>query len=213
MGERSKYQPFRGSKICNSPDPLEMVSKLKPMEVYIADLDRLQEVGDNFKIIRQISRKTKTMVDIGVKTENDLEKCAGIANTIILGTETASFDLIEKATRCYPEKVNISIDIKHGKVLTRDRKMETSPLEIISSLNEYDIDDIIILDLDKVGTCTGIDMELFRRIVGISSHNIMAGGGIRDMKDINSLQEIGVIGALVATALHNGNIPLELINP
>ena len=210
-GERLKYQPFHGSKICTSSDPLEMITELKPHEVYIADLDRLQRIGENFETIEQITAITKTMVDIGVETKEDIVKCAGIADTVILGTETASLDLIERAVHSYPGRINVSIDIKSGKVLTKDRKMGKEPLELIRSMNEYDIKDIIILNLDKVGTGQGIDAELFCNIVRISKHNIMAGGGIRDMSDINILKDLGVGGALVATALHNGKIPLELI--
>ena len=96
-GERSKYQPVTGSKVCNSSAPLEIIQVLSPREVYIADLDRLQHQGDNFELIEKISGKTRTMADIGAENMNDIEKCAKISDTVILGTETASFDLIEKA--------------------------------------------------------------------------------------------------------------------
>jgi phosphoribosylformimino-5-aminoimidazole carboxamide ribotide isomerase len=69
----------------------------------------------------------------------------------------------------------------------------------------------VLFRSDKVGTGAGIDVELLRKIVGLSSHNILAGGGIRDMSDINALKEIGAGGALVATAVHNGRIPVEFI--
>ncbi len=207
-GERAKYQPIQ-SKVCSSSNPLEIVSALKPAEVYIADLDRLQHFGDNFELIKKISAKAKTMVDIGAENLDDVRKCAELTNTVILGTETASLDLIKTAAEQFPGGINVSIDIKNGEVLTKDTRIE--PHELIKLLNGYDIRDIIILELSKVGTSAGIDTDFLRGVVKLSKHSVLLGGGIRDMADINALKEIGVGGALVATAVHNGKILVELI--
>src|SRR3990170_1642069 len=85
-GERAKYRPFEGSRICRSSAPHDILSAISPKEVYIADLDRLQHLGDNYELVRKISKKTRTMVDIGAADMDDVEKCAIIAHTIILGT-------------------------------------------------------------------------------------------------------------------------------
>jgi phosphoribosylformimino-5-aminoimidazole carboxamide ribotide isomerase len=211
-GERSKYRPVEGSKACNSSDPLEIISAICPSEVYIADLDYLQHLGDNFELIKKISGKTKTMVDIGVKDLDDARKCAGIADTVIVGTETASLEVIEKAAIQFPGRINVSIDMKNGMVLTKDQKMEVQPEELVRRLNEFDLKDIIILDLGKVGTNTGIDKYFLKKVAGLSTHSILAGGGIKDLGDIEALKESGIDGALVATAVHNGKIPIDLIH-
>ncbi len=207
-GERAKYQPIQ-SKVCSSSNPLEIVSELKPAEIYIADLDRLQHFGNNFELIKKISAKAKTMVDIGAENMDDVRKCAEIAKTVILGTETASLDLIKTAAEQFPGSINVSIDIKNGEVLIKDTRIE--PHELVKLLNGYDIRDIIILELSKVGTSAGIDTDFLHSVVELSTHNVLLGGGIRDMADINALKEIWVSGALVATAVHNGKIPVKLI--
>ncbi len=210
-GERNTYRPVQGSRICSSSDPMDIISTLCPEEVYIADIDRLQHFGDNFELIKKISKKTRTMVDIGVEDMNDLGKCAGIADTVIVGTETASLELIERAAGRFPGRINVSIDLKNDKVITKDSKMEMQPEELVKRLNRFDIRDIIILELGKVGTSAGIDVDFLKGIVGLSTHNVLVGGGIRDTIDIDKLKEIGASGALVATAVHNGRIPAELI--
>ncbi|MCZ7384796.1 MAG: HisA/HisF-related TIM barrel protein [Candidatus Methanoperedens sp.] len=211
-GERAKYQPVKGSVVCGSSAPLDIISTIMPTEVYIADLDYLQHLGDNFALIGQISEMTKTMVDIGPENIDDVKKCARIADTVIIGTETATFDLIAAVAERFPGRINVSIDMKNGKVLTKDRKLEMKPRELIKKLNDYDIKDIIILELSKVGTSAGIDVDFFKEVAGLSNHNILVGGGIRDMDDIHALEKIGISGALVATAVHNGKIPVELIH-
>lgn len=210
-GERAKYKPVSGSRVCDSSAPMDIISAICPREVYIADLDRLQHIGDNSGLIEKISSMTRTMADTGAEFVTDVENCLGIADTVILGTETASLELVESASERFPGRINVSIDIKNGRVLAKDRKMEMEPEKLVTLLNGYDIDDIIILELDKVGTGAGIDAGFLGNIAGISEHNILAGGGIRDMDDINALKEAGVSGALVATAVHNGMIPVGFI--
>jgi len=211
-GEREKYRPIQGSQICRSSDPLEIISALSPGEVYIADLNRIQHLGDNFDLIKKISSKTRTMVDIGVENMNDIAQCAMIADTVIVGTETASLDVIENASMRFPGRIDVSIDMKKGSVLTRDRKLEMQPVELVNVLDRFDIRDIILLELSKVGTGTGIDRDFLQMMVRASKHNILVGGGIRDMEDIKTLEKIGASGALVATAVHNGKIPAGLIH-
>lgn len=210
-GERSKYKPVTGSIICASSFPLDIISALAPREAYIADLDRLQHLGDNFELIKKISGKTRTMADIGAQNIKDVENCAIIADTVILGTETASLDLIEKAAIRFPGRINVSIDMKNGKVLARDRNLEIGHVELVRKLNDYDIRDFIILDLSRVGTGAGIDVDFLKGISASSSHDVLVGGGIKDMDDIKSLERIGISGALVATAVHSGKIPANLI--
>ncbi len=209
-GERSKYMPVTGSRVCDSSSPPDIISALAPHEVYIADLGRLQHRGDNFELIKEISGKTRTMADIGAENLKDVEICAKIADTVILGTETASFDLIEKASIRFPGRINVSIDMKNGKVLARDRNLEIGPVELVRKLNDYNIRDIIILDLARVGTGAGIDLDFLNDIARASYHDVLVGGGVKDMDDIEALERIGISGALVATAVHRGKIPAEL---
>ena len=211
-GERSKYKPIQDSMICDSPDPFETISAVKPRELYIADLDNIQDIGDNFEIIKKISGKTKTMVDIGVTNMDDVQKCAEIADTVIIGTETASFEVIEYAAIQFPGRINVSIDMKNGSVLTKDKTMEVRPEDLVRRLNEIGIKDIIMLDLGKVGTSAGIDEIFLKMIAEISTHDILVGGGIKNFEDIETLRQLGIGGALAATALHKGNLPISFIH-
>ena len=211
-GERSKYRPIENSRVCDSSDPFDIISAVGPSEVYIADLDHITRIGDNFGLIKKISAETKTMVDIGVINTDDIHQCAAIADTVIIGTETASLDVIEKAAVRLPGRIDVSIDMKNGMVLTEDREMDRSPEELLKRLDEFDLKDIILLDLGKVGTGAGINKAFLKKMAGISVHNILVGGGIKDLDDIETLKESGACGALVATAVHNGKIPIALIH-
>lgn len=214
-GTRSEYKPIHfSSQICDTSDALEILDTVKPAEVYIADLNLLEKIGKrekNFDIIQAIAEKAKVMLDPGVTSVSETEDIMEIVQSVVLGTETASLDTIEKASSLYPGRVNVSIDKRKGKILTNDPSMPDDPLKIVELLNSYQLDDIIILDLDRVGTSSGVDSQFLSKIVSISDHNVLLGGGVRNPEDIEVLESIGVKGALVATALHNGSIPFSMV--
>ncbi len=214
-GNRQNYQPIhKSSVLCNTSKPIEVIDAINPKEVYIADLNILQGIGEhdtNFNDIRAVLQKVKTMLDPGISSLSDIGDTLSLASSVILGTETASMDTISRAASEFPGRVNVSIDIKNGRILTRDPDMPNDPIEVIGMLNDMDIRDIIILDMDRVGTSSGVDAQFLSTIAASSNHDVLLGGGVKDMSDIESLKDIGLKGALVATALHNGKIPIAMI--
>ncbi len=214
-GTRSEYKPIHfSSHICNTSDAVKIVDTVKPAEVYIADLNMLEKIGKrekNFDIIQAVSEKAKVMLDPGVTSVSETEDVMEIVRSVVLGTETASLDTIKQVSSLYPGRINVSIDKRKGKILTNDPAMPDDPFKIVELLNDYELDDIIILDLDRVGTSSGVDSQFLSKIASISDHNVLLGGGVRNVEDIEILEGIGIKGALVATALHNGSIPLQMV--
>ncbi len=219
-GTRDQYKPINlFSSIVSSSDPVHIVEELKPEEVYIADLNRLMNTGDNREIVKELktrNRVLRIMLDYGVNGMKDLKEAfeAEIADNLVLGTETASMDLIEAASKSdmlNDKCVSVSVDLINKEVLTRDNRLSIAPLLLIKALNEYPIRDVIVLELDRVGTKSGIDFDFLSLAVAVSEHNILSGGGVRGYEDIAKMERIGVKGALVATALHDGSIPASAI--
>jgi phosphoribosylformimino-5-aminoimidazole carboxamide ribotide isomerase len=119
-------------------------------------------------------------------------------------------NLIEEASKS-DVHVSVSVDLFNKEVLTSDKRLKLEPLSLIKALNEYPIRDVIVLELDRVGTKSGIDFDFLARAVAVSKHNILSGGGVRSYEDISELEKIGVKGTLVATALHDKSIPVSAL--
>ncbi len=214
-GQRDKYVPISNfSNICTTSDPIEIINELVPDEVYIADLNRLQNKGRqdaNSAAITEISQKTDTLLDYAITSMDEVADAMKLADTVVLGTETATFKTIKEAASEFPKQISVSIDMINGKVLKYDSGISENPLDIIEELNDLDICDIIFLDLYKVGTSSGVDTELIGKMASISSHKMLLGGGVRNCEDIKNISESGFSGALVSTAIHNGSIPLSVL--
>jgi phosphoribosylformimino-5-aminoimidazole carboxamide ribotide isomerase len=209
-GERDRYHSIeRYSKIVSTSDPLRLLEEIRPKEVYLADLNRLTGIGENLEVIDRISRLARTMADIGIAKRSDLD-CLPLDIVPVLGTETASLQLMEEAA--LQRKIAVSIDMKSRRVLARDPEMaEQSPFDLLRRLGGLPLESVVLLELDRVGTSAGLDREFLEGAVSVGDHSLILGGGIRGPEDLQALEEMGFSGALVATAVHNRRIPLEMV--
>jgi len=215
-GVRENYRPVSDSSaVCRTSAPLEIVGALRPREVYIADLNALQVKGPldiNVEIIREVSLKADTMLDFGVSFLTDVEKALSIAGTAVIGTETGKLAVIRDAAFKNPGRISVSIDVKYGKVLKQDPEIPEDPFEIVKLLNELPLKDLIFLDLDRVGTASGFDPVFLHKLAEGSLHDVLLAGGVRCMEDLFALNRLGIKGALVATAIHSGLVPPEVMS-
>lgn len=215
-GIREEYRPVSDSSIiCKSSDPLNIIELLRPREVYIADLNRLQGKGPhetNAGIIRGITQRANTMLDFGISFMEDVDKALSIAGTAVIGTETGMLSVIKDAAFGNPGRISVSIDMKHGKVLKADTAIPENLFEIVKILNDFPLKDLIFLDLDRVGTASGFDPVCLRRLVECSKHSVLLAGGVRDIEDLVTLEKLGIGGALIATAIHSGLVSPDVLS-
>ncbi len=207
-GERERYRPIHlSSRLVSSSIPLAILESIAPREVYVADLNSLRGLGENLSLTVEIASKWPTMADAGLSDMDGIRRLDGAVP--VLGTETASLDLMERAASSMP--IVASVDMLGRSVLARDPALKLPPEELIRRLNEIPLREVILLELDRVGTSKGIDPDFLRKMARLSSHPLLLGGGVKDPHDLALLESLGIEGALVATAVHNLSIPLEMI--
>jgi phosphoribosylformimino-5-aminoimidazole carboxamide ribotide isomerase len=66
----------------------------------------------------------------------------------------------------------------------------------------------IVLDLARVGSGEGVNMDFLKQAIASLSTGVYVGGGVRGVADLIELRDLGLSGVLVATALHNGKISI-----
>lgn len=208
-GKRSEYQPLR-SVLVNSPDPLAVATAFETLgfkELYVADLDAIMKKGENISILEQIAIETrlKLLVDAGVE---DLREVAQLlkcnVSNVIIGTETLSnLTFLEDILNIYgKEKIIVSLDLKNRKVLSKSENLKSrSAMAVASKIEEMGFDKIIFLDLARVGSGEGVDLDLLNEMGSSLRSKLLVGGGVRDLTDLLKLKNLGVNGVLIATAL------------
>ncbi|KXA94669.1 hypothetical protein AKJ65_03770 [candidate division MSBL1 archaeon SCGC-AAA259E19] len=218
-GEREKYEPI-DSMLTDSANPVDVASKFEKLgfkELYIADLNAiLKEKKSNRGIIEKITTDTglSVILDGGFEISNQIEPYieSGIEK-IVLATETlASFEEVKKTVEEYSLPVIGSIDMKGGEIMANSLRGELSLSRVLRGFEENNTSELILLNLEKVGSYSGPDEKSLRRAVSTVDIPILVGGGIRNIDDLKKVKEIGAQGALVATALHNGSIEYDQVH-
>ena len=203
-GNRNEYMPLE-SVISDSPDPVEIAKSYEKngfREIYIADLDGIIDDNPNIDILKEITYKTtiRAMVDIGIWDAERLRTLSRIKP--IIATETfTSLNLLE-----IPGEFVLSLDTRDGKLIC-EMNMDLDRFIDIVIRDSGRINEIILLDLARVGMSEGPNIELCRHVLErIPNKNIIYGGGIRNLKDIGSLFQAGISRVLVGRLIHEGGI-------
>ena len=209
-GQRDQYQPVQ-SRLCQGSDPVQIVQaflELYPFKtLYIADLNAIRGMGNNTDIINQLTGRFTDLafwIDNGATGKTNLLSSQQHSTTTVIGSETGINPKQLRGLLATSPEPMLSLDFKQEKFLG-DNALLTQP-EIWPA-------NVIIMNLTHVGSAEGPDIQLFSKIRTIApDKNIFSAGGIRNTDDLQRLNKADCAGALMATALHNGQISRQDIS-
>jgi HisA/HisF family protein len=217
-GRRKDYKAVK-SVLCDKPTPLAVARAFRKLlnlnEVYVADLDAIQDPHQKHhrKIMADIARGEgmDIMLDAGVSNVDDaLELIDCGVRKVVIGAETlqswnAAKDIPAKIGR---DHLIFSLDLRAGKILSQCPVLsEMAPLEAAGYLQSFGWQEIILLDLDRVGGGEGMETSLAAEVRSkLPDLHLLLGGGIADPEELIVLKTLGVAGVLIASSLHRGII-------
>ncbi|MHA2288586.1 MAG: HisA/HisF-related TIM barrel protein, partial [Promethearchaeota archaeon] len=184
-------------------------------EVYIADLDAILKRKPNFSLLSKIFQipDIQIIVDPGIiLAKNILQFSMYNLGSLILGLETIhSMDVISDCIEIIgSNKTIVSIDMYKEVIQSNVKEIqEHNPIEVIEEIEDLGVKEIILLDLYKVGQKLGGIPPLYLKIREHFNGQILVGGGIKDIRDIEMYKHHDFSGVLVGTALHDGTIKIE----
>ena len=206
-GQRQNYRPLQSS-LCNSHSPEDIVQVFidsYPFKtIYIADLDAIQDTSNNEQLIEQLLDKFQSVsfwVDQGISSVVELKNSSRRQH--IIGSET---DIS-------PETLYELVTLDPGIILSLDFQTKTF-LGHPDLLQKTDLwpERIIIMSLSHVGSNEGPDYKLISELQKIAGgRKIYVAGGVRHEEDLHSLNDVGIDGVLIATALHTQQIIADTI--
>jgi phosphoribosylformimino-5-aminoimidazole carboxamide ribotide isomerase len=198
-GQRATYKPLDWG-VSPTAEPLGFIKSIKPRFLYIADLDRIEGTGSHDMIVPECAQNVRTcFIDRGCVSPSDYLEGEHIVN--VVGTETGGRNMSR-----YHGAV-LSIDVKDGQVVPCGK----DPVDVLVSAQHWDFDSIIILNISAVGTGSGIDRVLLEKMRKAYDRQIFYGGGVATAGDLEIISRSGFDGAVISTALHRGNVPIEWI--
>jgi phosphoribosylformimino-5-aminoimidazole carboxamide ribotide isomerase len=216
QGRRAEYRPLR-SVLCEGCDPTAIAKAFHTLgfkDAYLADLDAIMDGTPNLSLYQRIAQgeELSLMVDAGV---NSIEKATQILKSgvskVIVGTETlTTSELISHVLQHFPARVVVSLDLISGRLLTQVHELiGLSVVEAAVHFQRCGVTELIVLDLARIGSGLGPDFKLLKDVRERCKFNLLVGGGVRSLADLEQLRSIGANAALIATTLHSGAISFD----
>ena len=204
MGLRSAYTPIETplSPTSRPNDVARGLLSIFPFKTfYVADLDAIENKGNNNAALRQLSAEYPNLVfwvDAGIADIHDAERWfePGFGH-LVIGSETQRNSELSRYLR-QNERTILSLDFRGDAFL--------GPVSLLNDASTWPAK-IIVMTLARVGSASGPDMNRLATIQSqVVNGQVYAAGGVRDANDLALLARLGIAGALVATSLHNGKL-------
>jgi phosphoribosylformimino-5-aminoimidazole carboxamide ribotide isomerase len=215
-GQRDAYEPVRSPLLSPEQvgDPTALARAYRDVlglsEIYAADLDAISDPAGTHQDLRGVlAAGLPLMVDAGVATVRDADRVleVGVARVVVgLETLTSFEDLALIVQAVGGARVVFSLDTRDGRPVARSGTSldQLAPLALAERALRAGASAILILDLGRVGRAVGADLDLMRALRSACPCELLVGGGVRSVADLDRLADEGCDGALVGTALHGG---------
>ncbi len=198
-GERETYRPLTWG-LAPSAKPASYVAWMQPKYLYIADLDRIRGGVPQDGLVRECaSLVERCYLDRGCRSPAECAEPGGV--TPVVGTETAAATI--EGLAAYTGGF-LSVDVRGGTVIP----WGIEPARLLETVGSMSFEGCIILNIGAVGTEAGLTRTDLEAMRSAYPGRLFYGGGVAGPDDIHLLADVGFDGAIVATAVHRGAIPL-----
>jgi phosphoribosylformimino-5-aminoimidazole carboxamide ribotide isomerase len=202
-------------------DPLTVARRFEDFGIrrlHVVDLDgAVAKHIVNWNTLERIVSRTELIVDFGggIKSDQDLKVVfdSGAAMAVVGSIAVSDPDLLETWLFAYgPQKIILAADARNGKIAVSGWT-DTTAIDLFDFIKQYQdvgIKQVLCTDITKDGMMEGSSVDLYKEMAGrFKGMQIIASGGVTSVKEIHTLDEYGIAGAIIGKALYEGKIKLE----
>jgi phosphoribosylformimino-5-aminoimidazole carboxamide ribotide isomerase len=212
------YKGDPDKKTIYSEDPIEIAKKWEKNGadmLHIVDLDATLGFGSNLPLIKKIISNLSIPVEIagGLRDESTILEASQISQRIVLGT--LAFKDKETLKKIFeklgPEKIVISVDHKDGEIVIHGWQTGTG-IKLIDAIKEFldmGFTEFLLTNVNRDGTLEGPDLEFLEQACRLDKTNVIASGGISNIKDVIDVKEKNSFGVILGKALYENKISIE----
>jgi phosphoribosylformimino-5-aminoimidazole carboxamide ribotide isomerase len=212
------YKGDPKQKTIYSDNPIEIAKKWEQNGadmLHIVDLDATLGMGSNLSIIKKIIANVSTPVEIagGLRDESIVMDTAKISNRVVLGTLAFKDKIILKKLleNLGPEKIVISVDHKEGEIVTHGWQKGTG-IRLIDAIKDFlamGFSEFLLTNVNRDGTLEGPELKFLEQACQLENANVIASGGISNVKDVQDVKEKNSFGVILGKALYENKITIE----
>jgi phosphoribosylformimino-5-aminoimidazole carboxamide ribotide isomerase len=212
------YKGDPKQKTIYSDNPIEIAKKWEKNGadmLHIVDLDATLGIGSNLSVIQKIIENVSVPVEVagGLRDESIVMDTAQISTRVVLGTlafkdKNTLKKLLEKLG---PKKIVISVDHKDGEIVIHGWQ-EGTGVKLIEAIKDFlsmGFSEFLLTNVNRDGTLEGPDLKFLEQACQLENANVIASGGISNVKDVQDVKEKNSFGVILGKALYENKISIE----
>ena len=207
-------------------DPLELARRYViagASWLHVVDLDAAR-TGEpvNRDIVLELAKAVDARIQTGGGVRDEMAAAAlldGGIERVVLGTAAqVSPGLVESLAQKYPGRVVVGLDHRRGgaqvAVQGWEQESGTSLEASVERLGGMDLAAVVVTAIERDGTLEGPDLRDLGRVLGSTTHPVIASGGVRSVADLVDIARLEVgghrpAGAIVGMAIVEGLLGVE----
>ncbi len=212
------YKGDPTQKTIYSDNPIEIAKKWEKNGadmLHIVDLDATLEMGTNLSIIKKIIENVSIPVEVagGLRDESIVMDTAQISKRVVLGTLAFKDKITLKKLleNLGPEKIVISVDHKDGEIVIHGWQKRTG-IKLIDAIKDFlamGFSEFLLTNVNRDGTLEGPDLKFLEQACQLERTNVIASGGISNVKDVQDVKEKNSFGVILGKALYENKISIQ----
>lgn len=184
--------------------------------LHMVDLDGAKDGRRvNEETILMVRKATPLKIEVGGGIR-DLESVEfylqnGIERVILGSAAVKNPAFVKEAVKKYGKSIAVGIDAKDGIVRAEGwtDDAEVGFIELAKRMEEIGVGKIIFTDISKDGMLSGPNLNQLDELKTAVSCDIIASGGVGNLKDIINLAELDIYGAIAGKAVYTGDLDLR----
>jgi len=186
--------------------------------IHLVDLDGARRgQPKNYHILEAIAGHTNIKVDFsgGIHTDGDISKAYEYGASYITAASVAvtNKELFASWIISYGrEKITLGADARDGRIAIRGWVKNTD-LDIMDHIDYFysrGLKYVKTTDIEREGVMKGPSFDLYDQIINrFPDICVLARGGVRNIEDIERLNDMGVFAVIIGKALYDGHIKLK----
>ena len=184
--------------------------------IHMVDLDGAKDGKRiNSDLILNVRKNVDVKIEVGggIRSIDSVEFYLenGIDRVILGSAAIKDPDFVKEAVKKYPSQIAVSIDALNGMV-SADGWTDTSEVNFITlakQMEDIGVQYIIFTDISKDGMLSGPNLTMLDELKSSVNCNIIASGGVANLKDIVNLTDLDIYGAITGKAIYTGDLDLQ----
>ncbi len=217
------YKGEKGTEKIYYENPLDALNfwiSQGSQRIHFVDLDGAWGSDKNKellkKMIKKASNKSKVQIGGGIRSLDAAKELIKIgADRVIIGTLAIKKPEIIKrlAEEVGSKHIIVALDYKQGKISTHGwtKQTDKDPFSFGKKIENLGAGYILFSSVEADGAFTGPDFGNIEKMIKSVKIPVYAAGGVRNEKDLETLNKIGTYGVIIGKAFYEEKLPFSII--